>query len=298
MFRSVIGFVLIAGFGAATAATAQPFGADIHFQNERGQIEHGIRCATPTPSRDELGLIERELGQHRALFGSAKPSGTIDIPVAFHVIYSDSRKNGREGDVDASQITAQIDVLNAAFRGAGYSFYLAQLNYVQRNNWFRACYGAERPMKRALTVDTANTLNIYTCKPSGNILGFAYLPWSYPEDHYLHGVVALYSSLPDGSAAPYNLGDTITHEVGHYLGLYHTFQGGCQEPGDYAADTAAEATPAYGCPTGRDTCPSAGEDPIQNFMDYVDDFCMDEFTDDQGTRMNESVSLYKPSLGN
>ena len=153
-------------------------------------------------------------------------------------------------------------------------------------------------MKQALVIDAAHTLNIYTCQPSGGILGWAYLPWSLPEDHHLHGVVLLDESLPGGSAAPYNLGDTATHEVGHYLGLYHTFQNGCSAPGDEVADTPYEASPAYGCPVGRDTCAAPGVDPIFNFMDYTDDACMDEFTSDQGDRMTAQTALYRPSLGN
>jgi pregnancy-associated plasma protein-A len=291
--------VLVAG--AALALSAAPLlaqereqaapGPDTHLLSGRGGLVRGVRCATPPVRRDEAAAVERVLETHR----QAKPPGggqDITIPVVFHVIH-----NGTEGNVPDSMIDAQVDVLNAAYRGTGYAFALQTVNRVQNRQWFTGCYGNQK-FKRSLAVDPANTLNFYTCKPKGNILGYAYLPWSFDESNYHHGVVVLYSSLPGGGAVPYDEGDTGTHEVGHYLGLLHTFEGGCQAPGDSVADTPAEASPAFGCPTGRDTCTAPGLDPITNFMDYTDDACMFEFTAGQDTRMDEIVGVYKPGLLN
>jgi hypothetical protein len=217
------------------------------------------------------------------------------ISVYFHVI---NRGAGIEnGDVPLSQINDQIEVLNDAFNVWGWSFQLVSVDRTTNATWYTMGPGssAERQAKAALRQGTADDLNLYTANPGGGYLGWATFPWDYSRSPADDGVVVLFSSLPGGTAEPYNEGDTATHEAGHWMGLYHTFQGGCNERrGDFVSDTAAERDPAFGCPTGRDSCRrQAGLDPIHNFMDYTDDACMFEFTPGQDERMDSMFTNYR-----
>ncbi len=220
------------------------------------------------------------------------PMGGI-INVYFHVVNQGSGVSN--GDITSQMIDSQIDVLNSAYAQYNFSFNLISVDRTTNATWYNGCYGAaEAPMKTALHQGSADDLNVYTCNPSNGILGYATFPSSYSSQPILDGVVLLDQSLPGGNAVPYNEGDTGTHEVGHWAGLYHTFQGGCNGSGDFVGDTAAESSPAYGCPGGRDSCRrDPGIDPITNFMDYTDDYCMFEFSSGQGTRMGEQFAVYR-----
>ena len=275
---------------ASGAFAADLTGSNVHFLGKDGEMVRGHRCAAP-----EMTTAQRDYDQRKMEELAFLPKANINISTIVHVVYKDKR-GVVEGNIPDSMVLDQIDVLNAAFAGTGFSFTLTDIQRHKHNQWYTGCYGAEKRMKDAYAVDPANNLNIYTCQPRGGILGFAYLPSSFDESDNRHGVVVLDESLPGGSAAPYNLGDTGTHEVGHYLGLDHTFAGGCNGSGDNVADTPPEASSAFGCPVGRDTCAGGGLDPIFNFMDYTDDDCMDEFTQGQADRMQAQVAAYKPSL--
>ncbi|MCY1017830.1 zinc metalloprotease [Pyxidicoccus sp. MSG2] len=250
------------------------------------------RCGNPDFDAQSVAEIEARfeaIKARQAMKGNVQAMA-VNIPVYFHVIRSATGAGG----VTATQINNQISVLNAAYGSAGFTFTLAGTDTTNNGTWYTCTGGScETQMKNALRKGTADDLNFYTNNMGGGLLGWATFPWSYASAPKMDGVVVLQTSLPGGTATNYNQGDTGTHEVGHWMGLYHTFQGGCASPGDSVSDTAPEASPASGCPSGRDTCSGGGVDPITNFMDYSYDSCMNNFSAGQNSRMNSMWTSYR-----
>jgi hypothetical protein len=261
-------------------------------QQVEAQVVDARNCGAEEFDAEQVAQIEarfERLKAEQALKGEVNAQA-ISVPVYFHVIRSSSGAGG----VTTTQINDQISMMNKAFAGAGISFFLAGTDYTNNDQWYTcSTAGCESKMKSALRKGTASALNFYTNNMGQGLLGWATFPWSYASNPTMDGVVVLQSSLPGGSTANYNEGDTGTHEVGHWLGLYHTFQGGCTSPGDSVDDTPYEASGASGCPVGRDTCSSAGVDPIENFMDYSYDSCMYTFSSGQNSRALSMWNTYR-----
>lgn len=276
-------------------------GIDAHLQNRRADFS----LSSPRLARSVSDCTEALTN-----IKSEYWPGLIayEIPVWFHII---SKSNG-EGEISNERIQGQIAVLNEDFRalteteGAlGFDvkiqFRLAGITRVQSDAWFTDSDADEDSYKSTLAKDPTKYLNIYTNDARG-YLGYATLPQN-AAGNTLDGIVLRHSVVSgrDGltSASPYNRGRTAVHEVGHYLGLVHTFQGiggYCENgysTGDLIADTNSESLAFYGCGT-RDTCGTA--DPTNNYMNYTDDACMNRFSREQANRMVCSLVNYRSNL--
>jgi hypothetical protein len=266
----------------------------------------GPACLTPTPNArivaargGATGVDHREISaaEQRAIMRrtnnrlAAKGlsgrgrAGLVarTVPVYVHVM----RDAQGRGNVTDGQITQQIAVLNQAYVNLDFSFNLIDVNRYYNTAWH---YDRESLRYRSLTRQgAANALNIWVVNFRN--LGVATFPWD--NANAVDGIRVDFESLPGGSIIHYNEGGTAAHETGHWLGLFHTFQGGCTTTNDQVGDTPAQSTPTTGCPATRDSCPAPGTDPIHNYMDYSWDSCYQEFTAGQGERINMMWTAYR-----
>ena len=289
------GALSFAAFASPTATAQSRLASTIDLPRAEGE---GRSCGTLTLPDSERRAIQDKIRPYLQGAAAARAVDELLIPVAYHIITSTSGA----GDVPEQWIRDQHEVMNASFAPWGIQFDSVLVQRVANDAWYSDFEANDGAAKTALAVDPATTLNMYFA-PLPDLLGYAYLPGQWPEGDPRWGVVNRTTSMPGSGAAPYDLGDTAVHEAGHALGLDHTFAGGCHadsvcdSAGDFVCDTPSEARPYFGaCDTTRDTCPSPGNDPVRNFMDYSDDICMDTFTQGQSDRMRAMLQAFLPTL--
>ena len=260
----------------------------------------GRHCGARSPDPAAKAELDAEDSASAFLAFASNARGKRTIPVVFHVIRRALPKHGGtgQGDVPRSRLIKQVKILNKSYARTPFKFKLSKITRTTNSAWFFMSMdsAAENYAKRKLHRGGFSTLNVYTTgTDTDDALGWATFPWEHQGSG--DGIVINYGTLPGGGVSKYNLGDTLVHEAGHWVGLFHTFEGGCSG-GDSVNDTAAEAEPAFGCPVGRDTCKSKkGKDPVKNFMDYTDDSCMNTFSAGQRSRMGRVVKKHRPAGG-
>ncbi|CAA7262796.1 unnamed protein product [Cyclocybe aegerita] len=264
---------------------------------DRAAIEDGLILARSLFERDEANTD----GDLDANADGVTPvdisKETFVFNVNFNVVYTNETREG--GFISDDDVRAQITTLNSDFAGSGISWVLVNTSKIHNPEWFVHAYPGstqEKEMKSLHNVGDATTLNVYTLtfNATTKSLGTASIPSAYYRDPKSDGVMIRHSTVTNGFREHFNLGRTLTHEVGHWLGLFHTFEGGCDDGvGDNVADTPPQASGSEGCPVGRDSCLGDGPDLINNFMDYSYDSCMSAFTKGQIVRMHEAARAFR-----
>jgi Pregnancy-associated plasma protein-A/Secretion system C-terminal sorting domain len=272
-------------------------------------------------------LIKRQIEINKTSINKVQGAVVYTIPVVVHVLHN-GEAVGVGANISDAQVLSQIQVLNEDFRrmadtrgfntnpvGADVEveFCLAKqtpdgcpTNGINRVNIGQDGIN-ETSLPDALTQmdalkpssiwDVSRYMNMWSVAFNGGsgILGYAQFPGGAANTDGVVSDYRYFGSDDDPSVTltgDFNLGRTMTHEVGHYLGLFHTFQGGCAESGggDLCADTPAVASGNSNgsiCNTGNDSCPTPADTPdmVENYMDYSTDVCMDVFTNDQKNRI-------------
>lgn len=247
----------------------------------------------------------------------------ITLPVVVHVVHA-GEPLGFTPNITDAQVISQINVLNQDFRRMagtpGYNthpdgadmeiqFELAQIdpqgnptNGINRTNQNKPLWTmdeVDEDLKPNTIWDPERYLNIWSCRLEAGVLGFA----QFPVGSGLDGINGDPTAETDGVVigakyfgtideddgtffldGTYNMGRTLTHEMGHFLGLRHIWgDGGCAQD-DFCTDTPDSDTSNTGCDVGHVSCGTA--DMIENYMDYTVDACMNIFTNDQKGRMH------------
>ena len=286
-------------------------GLSLEAQRNCGSHEHMLNQLEENPLM-KINMQKIEKFTKSYLENPLRLNGEIiTIPVVFHVVHNTNSQN-----VSDAQIQSQLDVLNDDFRrmNADADDYWGDLGTDTEIEFCLASVGPNgNPTSGIQRQSTSQTsfaysgdpvkfnssggtdawpaddyLNFWVCNLEGGLLGYAQFPGG-PD--VTDGVVVDYAYFGNiGTAtAPFDLGRTATHEVGHWLNLRHIWgDGGCGAE-DFVSDTPKSNASNGGCQIGSKSCGS--DDMVQNYMDYSDDACMNLFTVGQSARMD---ALFTP----
>lgn len=310
------------GLAESSARRIVPADELVPVLTSRGHLEWMGRCATPTSAERDLFPSFAPLGNPADCTSSSTnpdpgydPGDSYLIEIWVHVL---QHTNG-DGNIPDSAVHSQIAILNEDFRAltgtlgengndSAVYFKLAGITRTTNNTWFNDPNVEPPPYATALAVDPHNYMNLYSNSAGGNLGYVPFLPMdgggAFVGTAGDRVVIYWESMGRDSPLPPYDLGRTATHEVGHYLGLEHVFSGGCgtatspgcYTTGDLICDTNADSTSHFGCPVGATSCSSTAV-PIENYMEYTDDLCMEKFTVEQNRRMRCALLNYRPNLG-
>ena len=293
-----------------------------YFQAQRDQGNLAHRCGTESVTLDDenfdgslasLPPSDCSCSNNNPASEYDPSVGLLRIPCVVHVIRNSS---GTLGDIPVDRVISGIRILNEDFKAlagtngsngndAQIEFYLATVDpdgnlttgitFSNNDTW----YNDGGSYWNSLNWDPSRYMNIYTTTAGGNLGYVPFLPACGNPGSASDRVVVLWESYGENAPIgnPYNLGRTLTHEVGHYLGLNHTFNGGCESGscstgGDLICDTSPQNSPTFGC--NGSSC--GGVVPDDNYMDYSDDICMEQFTPEQNKRMRCTLEYYRPDL--
>ncbi|MEM7572891.1 MAG: T9SS type A sorting domain-containing protein [Bacteroidota bacterium] len=293
----------------------------LYAQRSCGAMDH-LEMQMERDAKRAIKMDRIEQHTQEVIHSRSAVNGTITIPVVFHVVYNGSAEN-----LSDAQLQSQLDVMNEDFRRLNadaantpstflgvaadveIEFCLATIdpagnptNGITRTSTTRTSFGTNDAVKFASSGGkdawpSSDYLNFWVCDIGGGILGYAQFPGGPANTD---GVVNdyRYTGRFGSAQAPFNLGRTATHEVGHWLNLRHIWGDGNCNADDFVGDTPTAGGPNYtGSPCsfpGSNSCnDGAGDQPdmFQNYMDYSDDGCMNLYTAGQKARMR---ALFEP----